>query len=89
MYNTMKYVVVLVLCLASFGYAKIETEDDVLVITKANFKEALEQHDYILIEFCKFTVPFFSPFLYYQLPYSLTPVCLFGLLVMKVFAIVT
>lgn len=33
--------------------AKIETEDAVLVLTKDNFGEAIEQNDYVLIEFCK------------------------------------
>lgn len=33
--------------------AKIETEDEVLVLTKDNIQEAIEQNDYILIEFCK------------------------------------
>lgn len=50
----MKSLALLVLCVASLALATIETEDDVLVITKANFKEALEQHDYILVEFCKY-----------------------------------
>ncbi|XP_029039792.1 protein disulfide isomerase [Osmia lignaria lignaria] len=31
--------------------AKIETEDEVLVLTKDNIEEAIEQNDYILIEF--------------------------------------
>ena len=34
--------------------AKIETEDEVLVLTKDNFDEALKEHDYILIEFCEY-----------------------------------
>lgn len=34
--------------------AEIETEDEVLVITNKNFKDAIAQHPYILIEFCKY-----------------------------------
>ncbi|KAJ8687889.1 hypothetical protein QAD02_023684 [Eretmocerus hayati] len=43
----------LLLLVASLSYvlADIKTEEDVLVITKDNFDEALEKHDYILIEF--------------------------------------
>lgn len=32
-------------------FAEIKTEDDVLVITNANFKDAITEHPYILVEF--------------------------------------
>lgn len=31
----------------------IREEDGVLVLTKANFKEALETNEFVLVEFCK------------------------------------
>lgn len=31
----------------------IKLEDSVLVLTKANFKEALEKNEFVLVEFCK------------------------------------
>lgn len=36
------------------SFADIATEDGVLVITKDNFEQAVKDHSYILIEFCKF-----------------------------------
>jgi hypothetical protein len=33
--------------------ADIKEEDGVLVLTKGNFKEALEKNEYVLVEFCK------------------------------------
>nr|AXY94695.1 disulfide-isomerase [Habrobracon hebetor] len=42
--------VALVACL-SVVFAEIKTEDEVLVITKDNFEEALKEHEYILFEF--------------------------------------
>lgn len=44
----------LLACLLGAALAKIETEDEVLVITKDNFDEALEKHPYILLEFCEY-----------------------------------
>ena len=33
---------------------EIKEEDGVLVLTKANFKSALEKYEHILVEFCKY-----------------------------------
>lgn len=33
--------------------AEIKLDDGVLVLTKANFKEALEKNEFVLVEFCK------------------------------------
>lgn len=35
-------------------HAEIKTEDDVLVLTKANFKDAIGTNEFILVEFCKY-----------------------------------
>lgn len=40
-------------------FAEIKTEDDVLVITNANFKDAITEHPYILVEFCEFYCIYF------------------------------
>lgn len=34
----------------------IKEEEGVLVLTKANFKEALEKNEFVLVEFCKFQI---------------------------------
>lgn len=41
----------LVICI-SFSKAAIPEEDGVLVLSQANFEEAIGMHDYILVEFC-------------------------------------
>ena len=43
-----------VICCLTSTLAKIETEDSVLVLTKDNIEEAIEQNDYVLIEFCEY-----------------------------------
>ena len=52
----MKFVGIILVAILVFGesFASIETEDGVLVITKDNFEKALEEHQYILFEFCKY-----------------------------------
>lgn len=32
---------------------EIKEEEGVLVLTKGNFKDALEKNDFVLVEFCK------------------------------------
>lgn len=32
----------------------IKEEDGVLVLTKANFQEAIKQYEFVLVEFCKY-----------------------------------
>lgn len=44
---------ILIICFFTFSLAKIEIEDSVLVLTKDNIEEAIEQNDYLLIEFCE------------------------------------
>lgn len=49
----MRATCVLLLALAGFCLAAdIEVEENVLVLTEDNFKEAIEAHQYILVEFC-------------------------------------
>ena len=53
----MKFLTIFLSAFAIVGFvnANIETEDEVLVITTDNFEEALEKHENILLEFCKFS----------------------------------
>lgn len=48
--NAVTAILLAVSCL-SYVIAEIEVEDDVLVITKSNFAEAIKDNEYILIEF--------------------------------------
>lgn len=43
----------LICTLAVASRAEIVEEDDVLVLKKSNFEEALKAHPNILVEFCK------------------------------------
>lgn len=38
--------------------SNIKTEDEVLVLTKGNFKDAIKDNEFILVEFCKYFVEF-------------------------------
>ena len=45
-----------ILLLALFGLtlaAEIETEENVLVLTNDNFQQALDDNQYLLVEFCE------------------------------------
>lgn len=45
---------IVLLCFVGLIHAEeIKEEDGVLVLTKGNFKEALEKYEYVLVEFCK------------------------------------
>lgn len=51
----------LLLCtLAVASRAEIAEEEDVLVLKKSNFDEALKAHPYILVEFCEYAACLFS-----------------------------
>lgn len=57
----MKVYLALVLSLVAFaigskGEVEIKEEEDVLVLTEANFDHVLDSHEHILIEFCKYNV---------------------------------
>lgn len=48
---------ILVLCFVGVIHAEdIKEEEGVLVLTKTNFKEALEKNEFVLVEFCKFQI---------------------------------
>lgn len=62
--STMKLYLVLVLSLVAFAFGdnddsekpasdEIEVEEDVLVLTEANFEKAITDNEHILVEFCK------------------------------------
>lgn len=50
----MKSVVLCALALVVVAAAHISEEEDVLVLNKSNFDEALEAHPNILVEFCEY-----------------------------------
>lgn len=55
---SMNFVVVfclVALCLVATSFAKVETEDGVLVVTKDNFESVIQDNDYVLLEFCEYT----------------------------------
>lgn len=56
----MKSVVLCALALVVAAAAHIAEEEDVLVLNKSNFDEALEAHPNILVEFCKCFTCLFS-----------------------------
>lgn len=45
--------ILLLFIIGSIHAEEIKEEEGVLVLTKANFKEALEKNDFVLVEFCK------------------------------------
>lgn len=49
----MKALALLLLSAVAFAVADIEEDEGVLVLTTANFDEALEKHKLLLVEFCK------------------------------------
>lgn len=46
--------VVLLVALASRADEEIKSEDGVLVLNKANFKKAVADNEFILVEFCEY-----------------------------------
>ena len=61
----MKLYLVLVLSLVAFAFGEnddkpssdeIEVEEDVLVLNENNFEKAINDNEYILVEFCKYTL---------------------------------
>jgi hypothetical protein len=57
--NLVKMRVILFTTLALLGFAlgdEVTTEENVLVLTKANFDGVISTNDYVLVEFCKFLI---------------------------------
>jgi len=50
----MHFSAILCLALAAVAAAAYTEEDDVLVLTKDNFDQAVAEHKFLLVEFCKF-----------------------------------
>ena len=46
-------VALFLIALVGLGFAEIEEEDNVLVLTNDNFQQAIDTYPYILVEFCK------------------------------------
>lgn len=54
-HSKMKPLVVLVLTVLALSHSEeIKEEKDVLILTSANFDEAIAAHKHILVEFCKY-----------------------------------
>ena len=57
----MKLFLVLILSLVAIAFGEndsveIQEEEDVLVLTEANFDKAIADNEHILVEFCKYTL---------------------------------
>lgn len=48
--------------LSSVAYADIEEDENVLVLTTANFDEAVTANKYLLVEFCKLLNPILNQY---------------------------
>lgn len=49
----MKFLFAVCLLVATVAAADIKEEENVLVLTEDNFKEAVDQYEFLLVEFCK------------------------------------
>lgn len=61
--------------LASVFGDEIQTEENVLVLTKSNFESAISSSQFVLVEFCKSTYNLFTYFLW---PYIIVIQTLFS-----------
>ena len=60
--------VVFLLALAGLALVhavEVEEEENVLILTQANFKQVIDENNYVLVEFCKCSTPLCVPSVHY------------------------
>lgn len=47
-------VVLFLIALSGLGFAQFVEEDNVVVLTKENFQQGIDTHQFVFVEFCKY-----------------------------------